>query len=377
MNDEPLEATLSTETPEPTLSEAQAEQAAAEVLAKHSLFKKPPKDPATRNKRLLFDFLVLTIAGVLIYFFAPNPIYLTSDVVRNWMSKPSNNVEQLVLNLRLTEKGKFIFGAVDPQIENRDVFNSTCKTSEESASSLGCYDPTAQKIHIYLVESEELSGEVEATAAHELLHAAWDRLSTYDRNRLESLLMEVYNSPEHHAELAKSTESYGPMNFMTELHSQVAERIKDLPEALEKHYARYFEDQDLVVSYYEKYSSVFDELLKNAEALSAEIEAGRESLNKQASEYETWLNDYNSRVEKFNSCAEDPDCSLVNFETQVANFIAESKKLDDAYAAYETALNALNAKIDDYNSNVLHLQTLDRALNSRSAPETKVETKEK
>ncbi len=321
----------------------------------------------SKKRILLTTFVTLTVAVVVLEFL-PNPIGLAFDVVRNLSTYTPTAVEEIISNLRLTDQGKFIFGAVNPQLETADVFNTSCTATESSISSLGCYDPNTQLIHIYLVESDELDGEMEATAAHELLHAAWDRLSNFERARLEPLLMEVYNSDEHHEVLAESTTNYTSNELLTELHSQIGERIKDLPPALEDHYARYFEDQDLVVSYFDAYSSIFEQLIADSESLSSEIEAERAALNKQADEYTAWLEDYNQRVQEFNSCARNPDCSLPNFTAQRNTLVSEGERIDAAYEAYESARAALNAKIDVYNSGVQHLQKLDYALDSRASP---------
>ncbi len=42
---------------------------------------------------------------------------------------------------------------------------------------LGCYNPSSRDIYIYNVTNSELDGVKEVTAAHEMLHAAWERLS--------------------------------------------------------------------------------------------------------------------------------------------------------------------------------------------------------
>ena len=334
------------------------------------------KQPKSSSKKLIFTVFSAVIAYAIIFFFFTDPASLARDLVRNWSTNTSPEIEKLVVNLRLTSKGKFIFGAVDPQIEDATVFNSACTVSESSVSSLGCFDPNTQKIHIYNVESEELAGEIEATAAHELMHAAWERLSNFDRMKLEPYLLAVYNSEEYSEMLHKSTENYAPSDLLTELHSQIAERIKTLPAELENHYAAYFEDQDLIVSYFESYYSMMEKLVEDADTLSKEIDEGRVALQTQADEYEKWLADYNTRVESFNVCARDPDCSLINFETRRDAFIAESKELDAAYEAYEAAREELNAKIDVYNSGVEHLKNLDYALDSRASPEATVETEE-
>ena len=337
------------------------------------LTKRPAENP---RHKLVVTIISFIIAVGIVYFFIPSPALIFSDLMRNWTTTPSPSIEQLVMNLRLTSRGKFIFGAVDPQLEEKTVFNSACPAAEEDASSLGCYDPNTQKIHIYNVESEELAGEIEATAAHELLHAAWERLSVFERMQIEPLLYEVYNSAEHHDQLAKSTQNYRSEDLSTELHSQIAERIKDLPPALENYYAKYFEDQNLIASYFEKYSSVFDKIMDGASNLLTEIEAGRQALEQKANEYTAWLEDYNTRVQNFNSCARDPECSLVNFESRRDELISEGRRIDAAADAYEADRTALNAKIDEYNSNVEHLRKLDYALDSRSSPGASIETKE-
>ncbi len=319
------------------------------------------------KKKILLTTITTIVVAVVVLEFLPNPVGLVFDVFRNLSTYTPESVEQLVSNLRLTDKGKFIFGAVNPQIEAATDFNSVCTTAEASISSLGCYDPGTQLIHIYLVESDELEGEMEATAAHELLHASWDRLSNFDRSRLEPLLLSVYNSAEYHEMLAKSTENYTQDELLTELHSQIGERIKDLPPELEKHYAEYFEDQDVVVAYFDAYSSVFNNLIAKSEDLAKEIEAGRVALNEQAEQYSNWLDDYNQRVQQFNTCARSPNCAMSDFTSQRGVLVAEGKRIDEAYQAYEDARAALNAKIDVYNSSIQHLKMLDYALDSRAS----------
>lgn len=326
--------------------------------------------------KLLSTIFAILLVSTLIFFFLESPTQLAQDLVRNYSTQTPAEIEEIVTNLKLTDKAKFIFGAVDPRLEDAETFNAACITPDASVSSLGCFDPSTQKIHIYRVESDELKGEIEATAAHELLHAAWERLSFFDRQHLEPLLLSVYNSAEYSEMLRASTENYAPIELMTELHSQIAERIKDLPPELEQHYAAYFEDQDLVVSYYEQYSSVFEQLMSEADALATEIETERVALNEQYDRYAAWVDDYNARVEAFNRCARDPDCSLINFEARRDEFIKEGQEIDAAYEAYENARVALNAKIDVYNSNVNHLKSLDYALDSRASPETTIETNE-
>ena len=55
---------------------------------------------------------------------------------------------------------------------------------------LGCYHSNQDGIFLYNVQDARLAGVQQVTAAHEMLHAAYDRLSTKDKNYVDGLLMD-------------------------------------------------------------------------------------------------------------------------------------------------------------------------------------------
>ena len=89
--------------------------------------------------------------------------------------RPDEQIGQLVSKLNFSPRGKEVFFATNPVVSGPEDFNQQCNRHEATVSILGCYDD--QNIYIYRVTESKLSGVMETTAAHELLHAAYARLN--------------------------------------------------------------------------------------------------------------------------------------------------------------------------------------------------------
>ncbi len=85
----------------------------------------------------------------------------------------------------MNDTGEKLFYVHDPQLLSSQAFNEQCPAAEKSIV-LGCYDGVG--IYIFDVQDERLAGVEEVTAAHEMLHAAYDRLSPSRRNLSTSSL---------------------------------------------------------------------------------------------------------------------------------------------------------------------------------------------
>ena len=89
--------------------------------------------------------------------------------------KPSAAVKQLADNDTMIGRGRDLFYISDPQIQDSAAFNKACKNEGEKTIVLGCYK--LQDIYLYNVTDARFNGVKEVTAAHEMLHAAYERLS--------------------------------------------------------------------------------------------------------------------------------------------------------------------------------------------------------
>jgi hypothetical protein len=89
----------------------------------------------------------------------------------------------------MTNEARYIFYVSDPVVEASNDFNLHCSGLEhEQTAVLGCYK--MQKIFLYNVTDPRLYGIKEVTAAHEMLHAVYERLSLEEKLQVNKLIQE-------------------------------------------------------------------------------------------------------------------------------------------------------------------------------------------
>jgi len=112
------------------------------------------------------------------------------DQVSVWAYQAPSDVRAIEERLTLTDKGRFHFYAAQPAVANAESFNDNCPRREVGSPILGCY--AMGRIYIYNITNQQLDGIEEVTAAHEMLHAAWERLDTSEQARIGALLESHY-----------------------------------------------------------------------------------------------------------------------------------------------------------------------------------------
>lgn len=282
-----------------------------------------------------------------------------------WTEPPSERIEQLAEQLELSETGRRIFFASRPQIDAANDFHEHCPL--EGDVVLGCYG--GQRIYVYEVTDERLAGTIEATAAHELLHAYYDRLSPERAERIDRLVAAYVATLPAGDENRRTVERYPEAQRADEWHSRIGIGYAQLPASLEEHYAEVFLDRARVVAYTTGSTAELDGYADRIAQLSAELEAASDDLEKRSAAYDTAMSALNSDVESFNRRADNGSF------TSREEFDAERTALLKRQEALERDRVQLNADVDNYNRTLQELKTLDaeRAelfsqLDSRSAP---------
>jgi len=162
------------------------------------------------------------------------------DQLTVWSFTPSSAVASINQRSGFTEKGTFYFYTSKPEVAPASQFNNSCVRQEVTSAILGCY--SNKQIYIYDIPNNELDGVEEVTAAHETLHAVWDRLSRSEQESLTEVLQEAFSKiddPELNERMAYY-ERTQPGERYNELHSILATEFKNLGPTLEAHYAKYF-----------------------------------------------------------------------------------------------------------------------------------------
>lgn len=280
--------------------------------------------------------------------------------------QPTGELLTLQEKLGLSEKGEKIFKASAPSLESRDDFNVHCKSRDQGVSVLGCY--TGGKIYIYNINNEDLNGVKESTAAHELLHAVWLRMEGAEKEEVSKALLEIYNNTKYHDLLSEDLSTYAEDEQIDELHSRVGTEIANLPEALEKHYAKYFNNQDLIVDFYNSYIEPFKTLEEEMASLSAEMEGLDAEIATREAEYYKRAEELANKIEIFNNCADTAGCFRMQdvFNSTRENLMQEQAALEDYYNELNTFVERYNALVAEYNENVIRGQVLEKAINSNA-----------
>lgn len=232
------------------------------------------------------------------------------DYVRGVSYQPTSEMSAIRDKLKLTDKGKFLFNAMQPMLNGRETFNNVCRTATDTeVAVLGCY--TGGNIYIYNIVSDELKGIRELTTAHELLHAVWARMSDDERVALTEPLTRVFEANQDL--LGKELDTYDIKEKQEELYVRAGTEVANLPDILEKHYGEVFSDQDLVVDFYNSYIKTFREIETEMDNLKAEMDTLSAEIDSLKVEFErapTWalhyrinalVDEYNARVEKYNA----------------------------------------------------------------------------
>lgn len=326
------------------------------------------------TKKVIF---VVVLAGVFLVLMVMMFVNRTliSDTLRGLFYHPSDEMISIREELKLTDDGVRVFNASFPVLNERNEFNERCESHDSNIYILGCY--TAGGIYVYNIADDRFDGIREVTSAHELLHAVYARMSDSEKISLSVLLEEVYRG--HNKTLGKELAIYDGTERYDELHSRIGTEIKDLPEELEKHYAKVFQDQDYIVSLYEKYSTPLCELKETFERLETELTSLKEEIETKKTKYETEVGSFNKEVAEFNNCAGTVGCYANDYDFRVKReeLVARKNILDGLHLEITELVGKYNGKVEEYNQNIEKNEALTAVINSNAKKEKIEETDEK
>jgi len=301
-------------------------------------------------KSLLVVLLVL-LGGLGVVWTQRQNIY---DWSRLRDYSPSIGITQLATDTTMNDTARKIFYVQHPELNDRDAFNQHCQGFGEHTIVLGCYAPL-QGIYLFDVQDPRLTGVEQVTAAHEMLHAAYDRLSNNDRKHIDVLTQQVFEQ-QTDERLKNTIEAYrqrDPAVVPNELHSIIGTEVRKLPQELEDYYSRYFANRAQIVGFADQYAGVITERRTQADNLELEING----LKNEIDQLEKTLQEQQDDLEH--------DRAGITTQSQANAFNARVA----AYNSYIHQLNDLIARhnqlVDEYKANVVEQQELFKALDSR------------
>ena len=293
------------------------------------------------------------------------------DEISSMGYEPSSELDDIVADLRLTEKGMRIFKATRAELQEAKDFNKNCPNADGNYYVLGCYNDG--HVYIYNIKHKDLPGIRQSTLAHELLHAVWSRMSAHERDELKSSLDAVYSSNE---DVAEHLKLYDEESFYDELHSIAGTQVdqSQMSPLLASHYAKYFEKQSKVYTFFADYSNRF-------KAIKARIAELEESITAKKAEYEEVLRAYEADNAKLTQDIEDykARANSGTFDPperarEVADEILKRQaEMRVRYNEIIERVNEINKEVNEYNSNILRNKEYQKVMNSHAKPSGEAE----
>ncbi|MDQ3065188.1 MAG: hypothetical protein M3Q36_02865 [bacterium] len=285
------------------------------------------------NKRYFSSLIVLTILVGLLSAAWINRLYIY-DYIRLWGYTPSSEVVELADSTTLYQNSRRLFYANQPVLAEKSAFNDFCREDEQTIV-LGCYI-SGDGIYLLDVDDERLDGIKEVTAAHELLHAAYERLGS-ERSRIDDLINKTYNDLDNDR-VKETVELYrkqDPSIVPNELHSIVGTEVRQLPQELEDYYARYFRDRSKIVTLSEQYEQAFTERrnqIRSFDKLLSELKIDIESVQSKLTQ--------------------------LNQTLQIQRADMERLRSSDRTDEYNSQVPIYNSRVNTYNQDLQKLQSL-------------------
>ena len=233
-------------------------------------------------------------------------------------------------------------------------------------SLLGCY--TDGRIYIYEIELAQLASANKVTAAHELLHAAWERMGKSERRAVSELLEQLYQ--EQREWFDDELEVYDGDERLEEIYARAGTKLKDLPAELETHYAKYFQNRLKIVQFYQDYEAPFLALRSEMEDLAEQINLIAAEIEAERVKYLQDLEELEAQINRFNACANRVGCFTdeAEFARQRGTLLVGQVSLEQRREELNEKITVNNQRIENYRVRQEELGELSSAMNSNIEP---------
>lgn len=285
--------------------------------------------------------MMAAVVGIAIF------AWVQREAIGDWAAlrgyQPPAAISQLAAQSTMTPLARHYFYVNRPRLEGRDTFNQQCTNKTEQTVVLGCYHGDRRGIYLFDVNVQELDGVKQVTAAHEMLHQAYDRLSDSERARIDALLQQYADGGLQDQAIKDQIAGYKksePNDVVNEMHSLFGTEVANLPPELEQYYAQYFTDRSSVVKLYNNYQLAFT------------------SRNQKIAQYDTQLGAMKAEIDTLQS-ALDVQLQTLNQQQAAMN----QKRASGDAAGYNQLVPEYNRLVNTYNANLATLESKIEAYN--------------
>jgi hypothetical protein len=265
------------------------------------------------------------LAGGLIWFNR----WAIYDWSRLFNYSPPAIISQFADQTTMTPYARHLFYVYHPQLDDAPSFNQNCRVTKQ-AVVLGC-TVNLQGIYLFKVNDPQLNGIEQVTAAYEMLHVGYSRLSPSQRKHIDKLVLAQFNSvkgsqPRLAAEAKSYQQTEGDAALPNELHSMMGVEVDHLSPELESYYSKYFKNRQAIIALKDRYQSAFTNRQQAVAHDDQQLDSWRQTIN---------TNQANLKNQAAN----------IDQQRTYMQKLADSNQIDQ----YNAQVNGFNAKIDAYN----------------------------
>ena len=300
--------------------------------------------------------MAAVIAVPILLIWQKNNVY---DAWRLHNYQPPQSIVNLANDDSFKPYTRHLFYVNHPQlISSVAGFRENCPENMQTIV-LGCYHPNQRGIYIYDVQDPALAGVQQVTAAHEVLHSVYARLSTEDRNSLNAELEDYYKNgltdPRVLAEV-KLYQQTEPNDVMDEMSCTFGTEIANLPPSLEAYYAKYFTNRQAIVTFEQSYEGEFTSRQNQINADDQRLAQMKQQIQAEEDQLSSQLNSIKSNRSRVESS---------NDETQINEFNAQVNAYNSGVSRLKADINEYNNLVQSRNAIAADLASLQSALDTR------------
>jgi hypothetical protein len=327
------------------------------------------------NRRAIAGITRLPVLLVLVAWFLVLAILaLNRQTLLDWVKlrgyHPSSAVVSLASRDTFTSYARKVWYVNHPALDAKSNFRTACPNNGgEQTIVLGCYHSNQAGIYLLTVTDSRLQGVMEVTAAHEMLHAAYDRLSSADRQHVNALLVDYYQRQLTDQRVKTTIDAYRqsePHDVVNEMHSIFGTEIANLPPELEHYYARYFTNRQHVVTLSTQYQAEFTSRQRLVAQADSQLASLKTNIEKQEADLKTRQADISRQQSQLLDLRNSGNVSAYNAGVPAYNAAIDS--YNGEVASVKNLITQYNQLVATRNEVALEQDELINALNSNTTP---------
>lgn len=310
-----------------------------------------------------FKYLLLLVAlGLLILTFVYRQAI--EDRIRLLGYTPPAAITKIAAEDTMTPAARHLFYLNQPKLEDKQAFRTDCPNGSEKTIVLGCYKSSESGIYLLKVDDPRLAGVEQVTAAHEMLHAAYDRLSSSEKARVNGWLESYFKSlsDKRLIDTINAYKQTEPHSLEDEMHSIFGSEVADLPPNLANYYKRYFTDRSKVADYAASYRSTFIKLKQQLQSYDQELKELKTNITNDKAEARSLINRLTSERGQLNAYRARNDADAYNAAATTYN--ANVDRYNQLAVVIESEVNRYNQIVDKRNQLAVTINGLSDELNA-------------